>query len=120
MRNIGSASLQTNKLKTLFLNARSLRNKISELKAIVSTESYDLIAISETWIKQTDIDSEFNISGYDKIAKHRIHQRGGGIILYYKKFLELEHCYIETLKDLEVIVVRINNVKTKLLLSLIY
>ena len=39
----------TAQMKCLYTNARSMGNKQEELEAIVLLESYDLIAITETW-----------------------------------------------------------------------
>ena len=36
-------------LKCMYTNARSMGNKQEELEAIVQQESYDIVAITETW-----------------------------------------------------------------------
>ena len=39
----------TAQLKCVFTNARSVGNKQEELEDIVGQDSYDLVAITETW-----------------------------------------------------------------------
>jgi len=39
----------TAQMKYLYTNTRSMGNKQEELEAIVLLESYDLVAITETW-----------------------------------------------------------------------
>ena len=41
----------------LYFNARSIRNKILDLQALLDTNKYDFVFISETWLKDTDLDS---------------------------------------------------------------
>jgi len=43
------ATRPTAQMKCLYTNTRSMGNKQNELEAIVLLESYDLIAITETW-----------------------------------------------------------------------
>ena len=86
-----------NKLNILLLNARSLRNKIDELKALINTEEYDVIGVTETWTKtsSTDFTTEFDISGYNKILKERINNKGGGVILYFRNSQNVEEIEVE-------------------------
>ena len=39
----------TAQLKCIYTNARNMGNKQEELEAIVQQDSYDLVAITETW-----------------------------------------------------------------------
>ena len=65
-----SVQVRKTNIKTLYLNARSIRNKVNELTAQISTNGYDLVAITETWL-QGDQDWELNIQGYQTIWKDR-------------------------------------------------
>lgn len=70
-------------------NARSLRNKINELKCILYTEELDIVAISETFLdfNNTDFMHEYVIDKYKLYYKDRVGQRGGGVCLYVKNHL---------------------------------
>lgn len=73
-----------NHLKVLYLNARSIRNKINELTVQLSIYSYDIVAITETWL-QGDQDWELNIEGYSTIRKDRQERKGGGVALLIRE-----------------------------------
>ena len=70
-------------IRCLYINARSLVNKTDELQAL--TTDVDLLAVTETWLKPTILDSEilpnwdFTIHRRDR-AKFN-DKRGGGVML---------------------------------------
>ncbi|MCD9088861.1 hypothetical protein, partial [Stenotrophomonas sp. SY1] len=47
-------------LKTMYFNARSIRNKFQEIQAYVKSENLDIIGIIETWLSGTEFEAEFN------------------------------------------------------------
>lgn len=83
-------------IKLIHLNIGSLLPKFTLLSHDFLDNSFDAIAISETWLKQCVPDSLINVSGYNVIRKDRIalcHTRNGqrakikgcgGICLYLK------------------------------------
>ena len=56
-------------LKCRLINARSLVNKIDELKVIVHREEIDILCITESWANSSVADIELNIPGYSLIRK---------------------------------------------------
>ncbi len=42
--------VNTKILRAVLINARSIRNKLRELQALVKVKSWDIIGITETWI----------------------------------------------------------------------
>jgi len=64
-------------------------NKQEELEATVLLESYDLIAITETWWDESH-DWSVAIDGYRLFRRDRQGRRGGGIALYIKKSIQCE------------------------------
>ncbi|CAB3998264.1 Hypothetical predicted protein [Paramuricea clavata] len=50
--------------KVAHLNMRSMINKMDTLRRLVEEKSFDIFTISETWLSQSILDSEVNISGY--------------------------------------------------------
>ena len=72
-----------------YINARSLRNKFSELEELAFTENYDIIGVTETWLNLQDRDflAEYNIPGYVIFEKSRVNKNGAGVILYIKASL---------------------------------
>ena len=76
-------------LHAVLLNARSIRNKLLEFRAMVATTDYDLIAITETWLDtgNRDFDGEYHLPGYTMFHKDRVGRMGGGVLLYVRDHL---------------------------------
>ena len=68
------------------LNAQSIRNKTAEFIDYVCDNTYDFIAITETWLKSKDdaVRAELCPAGYKFINYSRTRFGGGGIGFLYK------------------------------------
>ena len=66
---------------------KSMGNKQEELEAIVCSESYDIVAIMETWWNNSHSWSEV-MEGYWLFKRDRLGREGGGVALYVKKDYE--------------------------------
>jgi len=65
-------------LKCVYFNARSIRNKVRELKAWISTKNCDVVAITETWIAQGQ-EWILEVPGFRCLKKNSEDgKRGGG------------------------------------------
>ena len=73
--------------KCLLLNARSLSNKVFHLHLLLSAESFDIIAITETFLENTVFDHESQLNGFNIYRKDRSGWRGGGVLLAVKSGL---------------------------------
>ncbi|PKU42649.1 nipped-b-like protein [Limosa lapponica baueri] len=82
------------RLKCLYTNARSMGNKQEELEAILLQESYDIVAITETWWDES-YDWSVVINGYKLFRRDRRGRRVGGVALYVKKWLECEELLLK-------------------------
>ena len=74
-------------LNIIYFNARSIRNKMDELKILISEVKPDIVGIVETWLTEENFDSEIEIDDYNFIRKDRKSDTksiGGGIIIYFK------------------------------------
>ncbi|KAJ7415620.1 hypothetical protein BTVI_37812 [Pitangus sulphuratus] len=71
----------------MYTNARSMGNKQEELEAIVQQESYDMVAITETWWDDSH-DWSAAMDGYKLFRKDRQRRRGGGVALYVRESLD--------------------------------
>ena len=79
-------------LGIIYLNARSLRNKMDELRILASQVKPDLIGVVETWLTEDNFDSEIDIVNYNFIRKDRKNEcktKGGGIVIYFKQELSI-------------------------------
>lgn len=75
------------KLKAIYFNARSVLNKIDDLKHLLLC-NFDIISISETWLNNAVQSSYFiDSSYYNVLRKDRSMQKsGGGVACIYKKY----------------------------------
>jgi len=77
----GKVTWPTAQMKCLYKNPGSMGNKEEELEATVLIESYDPVAITETWWDECD-DWSAAVNGYRLFRKDRQGRRGGGVALY--------------------------------------
>ena len=77
-------------LSIIHFNCRSLHAHFHELCTFIeNTEiKFDVIAVTETWLKPNECDSLFNISGYDLYTKSRTIKSGGGVAIYVNNNLK--------------------------------
>ena len=87
-------------LKIMYTNARSVVNKIQELKLIVFNVQPDIIALTETWTHENITNHYLSIPNY-YIASRQDRRdtnngRGGGIIIYVKDSIKTNEILIPT------------------------
>lgn len=70
-----------------YTSARSLQDKMAELKPMTDIEDLDVIAVSETWLKSKVYDSEIQSVGFLPCRIDRLNGRGDGVILHTKSTL---------------------------------
>ena len=109
-------------LRVLYFNARSIRNKINELKALIAVENIDVIAISETWtnFNTRDYKGEFELSGFQLFNKDRINKRGGGVLIYCRHNLEAEEINVRAIPALEIVAVKIKGKLNTVNIAVVY
>ena len=73
-----------NTLDVIVLNARSVINKMAQLRAIAFEMMPDVICITESWTHPIISDSSLIIDDYDFYRHDRINKRGGGCLLYIR------------------------------------
>ena len=79
VREKGSA--QTDGLRCVYFNARSVVNKVDELRAWIATWKCDVVAITETWMTQGQ-DWILQVPGFKCFRRDREGgKRGGGVAL---------------------------------------
>lgn len=76
-----------NSLKILYLNARSLKNKIEDITYILDTFNsvIHLVIIAETWILDLEDKNNIQIKNYDRVLSCRKTRRGGGCAIFVHK-----------------------------------
>lgn len=74
-------------MSIIYLNARSMLNKMDELKELVNEHKPVVIGIVESWTNEKIFDEEITLKGYNLIRKDRVNinkSKGGGIVVYIK------------------------------------
>ncbi|TRZ10882.1 hypothetical protein HGM15179_016231 [Zosterops borbonicus] len=104
----------------MYTNAHSMGNKQEELEVMVQQQSYDVVAITETWWNDSCSWSTA-LNGYRLFRRDRKGRRGGGVALYIKKAFDATD--LETNEDgVESLWVRIKGkaIKADILLGVCY
>ncbi len=75
-------------LSIIHFNSRSLNCNISKIKDYFNQfkENFTIIAVSETWIKNEELD-ELQIEGYDLYNINKRNKKGGGVAFYINSSL---------------------------------
>ena len=74
--------------------------KLSLLRAYMSTHKFDIICLSETYLDSSIDDESLEISGYYLIrSDHPSNKKRGGICIYYKNFLPLKVTGVRLLEE---------------------
>ena len=85
-------ALPVNKLVVQLTNARSVLPKLPEILHDVSTgRSPDVIAVTESWLKDSVPDGALSLPGYDIHRRDRRSRRGGGVLLWTSSALKFVH-----------------------------
>ena len=81
-------------LKCLYTNACSLGNQQEQLEATMPLESYDLVAITDTWCNESQ-DWSVAVDGCRMFRRDRQGRRGGGVALCIKKWIVCEALFLK-------------------------
>ena len=72
------------------VNSQSLLPHFFEFQSFFSANSYDIIALSETWLKPHVPDVLVHLDGYQFFRHDRLDRGGGGIGCYVRNGLSLK------------------------------
>ena len=76
------------KLNIIYLNARSIVSKLSELEVLINDNNPDIVLITESWCNSSISDALLNIQGYNLETELRTDRNdtqggiGGGLLVY--------------------------------------
>ena len=109
-------------VKFAVINARSIANKIDEIKHIIDEDSIDILAITETWLSTNSEYEKCEIipPGFEIIHVDREGRRGGGVAVIFRQELSVVKRDIGTFESFEHCVIDINGMSNKLRLAVIY
>lgn len=86
-------------LSILYMNIRSLRNKLSDLEVtlhLMKTE-IDFLVITENWL-HPDNQKFYNIQNYKPFFCSRTDKKGGGVAMYVREDIVTEKVFEESLE----------------------
>lgn len=100
-----SSLINSTGLNICHLNAASIFNKMDEIRNLFDGVKFDIIAVSESWLKPHHSNSPVAIKGYKCYRNDRV-TRGGGIIIYVRetittKVIEQSECFLTEFLFLE-------------------
>lgn len=78
-------------LSLCMMNTQSIRNKTADFVDYVCENEFDLVAVTETWLKAIDdsVRAQLCPTGYKFLDKSREGRRGGGTALLYRDSLRV-------------------------------
>ena len=95
-------------ISCIYLNIRSLVNKLSIFQSYVYSSDFDVICLTETWLSESVFDQEILPINYNIYRKDR-HSRGGGVLIAIKDTFPVSVLSLNLPKNSpEVIAVRLN------------
>ena len=103
-------------------NARSLRNKFSDLEVLAASEDYEIIGVTESWLNTQNRDflAEFKLPGYSMFSCERGNRSGGGVLFFVKASLHPTVVEKEKIINLDKIFIQLNVRSKKIILGLVY
>ena len=104
------------------VNARSLRKNSGLLRYMVSHEKWDILAITETWIRENDpyTPSEFCPDGYTLLREDRIGQQGGGIAVLCRDDFKPRRITSQKYESFESLLISVSSAPNSLRIAVIY
>ena len=109
-------------LKCGHLNVNGLYHKLDEVKILLDETKFDILAITETHLRDAVTDSEVAIEGYLSFRKDRTgKKKWGGTLIYYKEHLDVHELLpVSNMDKLEAIWLEVIIKSQKLLIATIY
>ena len=74
-------TFQSKGIHVLHMNARSMMNKMDEIRLLAINTSATVIGITETWLDDSVVDSEVSIPNFSLVQKDR-NRNGGGVAIF--------------------------------------
>ena len=84
-----AAHRYSSSLTICYFNARSIVNKMKNLQDLLESCHYDVILITETWLKPKVLDSMLCIANYNIIRRDRVSKKGGGVLAIFRSTLSV-------------------------------
>ncbi len=102
-------------------NARSLRNKFPDLEALVATDEFHIIGVTETCQHKPEIFflAEYSLPSYVMFNFERVNRTGGGVLLYVKASLQPSLKDTRKIDNIDSVTVQLKTWSRKMLINII-
>ncbi|CAH8292204.1 unnamed protein product [Schistosoma rodhaini] len=77
-------------LTLMLINARSIQNKMTQLRALLLLHNPSLVLITESWLSSDITDTYLQIDTYELFRCDRVTKKGGGCLIYASKNMRTE------------------------------
>ena len=116
------ADLQLPGLKISHINVNGLLNKLLDIKALLLSINFDILAITESHLSEDISDDEIAITGYKTARRDRNDGRkGGGTVIYFAEYLDAyERQDIDVNNSLEAAWIDVTVASQRLLVASMY
>lgn len=122
LKNLNSLKLEQSSLKLLYMNVRSVQNKIEDISNLLNkiNSNTHLIALTETWLK--DDTSCLNVNNYNCISVSRAGNRrgGGSALLIHKSITNYECINTYTDNSISILSVKLNIENNDVVIVVVY
>jgi hypothetical protein len=115
---VGEDLPRMNTMAMIHINAQSLRNKVDELE--LESEGFDIVAITETWLKPEITADDVKLPGYNMFRRDRAGDAHGGVALYIRENIIGKERADLQIPDLEAIWAEILVENRKILIGCMY
>ena len=99
----------------MYLNSRSLFNKMSLLLNYISEVQPKVVAITETWAKQETPDGIYALAGYNLFRGDRLDRKGGGVMIYIDASITASQISLGYFSDFEFVCCKLHLAKNEIL-----
>jgi len=104
----------------MHINIRSLLRKLYLVTALVHAAKTDILAVSESWLRNSTKDSDVSISNYNIYQQDRS-SKGGGVMLYCRENLQCSVILSKSIsKQFELLLLKICRSKNKCSISPVF
>ena len=122
---ISNANLSTsNGLYIASFNVHRLITHFNQAQLEIISHNYDIVAIYETWLEKSIVNSSIRIDGYDLVRCDRTGRLGGGVLIYFKSTIAARILasseYITQKYACEFLITEFKISNSKLLFAVIY
>lgn len=113
------------KLSMYYQNTRGLNSKIQSFYLAVTSSNYDVVILTETWLKSSISDTElfgddFVVYRCDRNIRNSTKPHGGGVLIAINKNIPSQRLVITDSDQLEIIFIKCNIGSTKIFIVCIY